>query len=334
MMRRGVSWALAGACVFLAACHTILFQADIPGSIPVYARSASADAAPLRAGSAEADITPDGSVYMAGYGLNRRSEGVHLPLRARALVLEKGGLELAFVGLDLLGMHRDDIDWIKQSLDGFPFGNVLICCSHTHSGPDLMGLWGFYFLSSGRDEEVLRTVRRGVRAAVLEARRKLAPCSLRVGQARLPDEGVAKNNRRPGWFDRDLTVLVFDKVDGSGRGGTLIHFACHPEMMRRNNHVLSSDMTGDLCDQVTQRTGTPAVFLNGALGAMVTPCSPEGYRPEGQAAMRARLVDLVAQPMLVDKLRAGAVRHAAAFSWESVAAAHLQLLGSAVRSTR
>lgn len=47
-----------------------------------------------------------------------------------------------------------------------------------------------------------------------------------------------------------------------------------------------------------------------------------------------RLVDLVAQPMLVDKLRAGAVRHAAAFSWESVAAAHLQLLGSAVRPSR
>ena len=54
-----------------------------------------------------------------------------------------------------------------------------------------------------------------------------------------------------------------------------------------------------------------------------------GVLVPGVADIGPRLVDLVGQPSLVDKLRAGAVRHAAGFSWDSVAAAHLRLLHDA-----
>ncbi len=44
------------------------------------------------------------------------------------------------------------------------------------------------------------------------------------------------------------------------------------------------------------------------------------------ADLGPRLADLLGQPGLVDKLRMGAVRHAASFSWDSVAAEHLALV--------
>src|SRR5262249_1569412 len=48
-----------------------------------------ASSAPLRAGFAEADIAPavggDHTVYMAGFGQNRKATGVHDPLKARAV---------------------------------------------------------------------------------------------------------------------------------------------------------------------------------------------------------------------------------------------------------
>ena len=74
--------------------------------------------------------------------------------------------------------------------------------------------------------------------------------------------------------------------------------------MRRDNRLLSSDIAGALCDAVTADTGATAVFLNGALGAMVTPSRP--YGTKGMAPHRDRLLGLVreaetaARPLLAE----------------------------------
>jgi len=57
----------------------------------------------LQAGLSRIDITPSQPVRMAGYESRKEpSQGVHDPLGARALVLEKDGHHIVLVSIDSL----------------------------------------------------------------------------------------------------------------------------------------------------------------------------------------------------------------------------------------
>ena len=307
MTRRARAWAAFGAwlgSLLLAGCAGI-FQRSLPERPAEYAMAAPGG--PLRVGAAERDITPAGQVYMAGFALGRTSTGVLSPLKARALVLVMGDQRVAIVGIDNLGVMREDADWIKSGLAGFTNGNVFLCASHTHAGPDLIGLWGWYLATSGRDPEYVALLRRQVAAAVQEALEGAAPAALVQGQALLPPRGLVKNSNRSLVFDRRLSVLQAVALDDGRPLGTLLHMACHPEVLRRGNTLLSADYVGAFCDAWRDAGHGQAVFVNGALGAMVTP-NVEHRDPRGVPEMGAQLCALAesalnaAVPLPVDAI--------------------------------
>ncbi len=92
----------------LAGCAGLFQRSrpDVPQSYEVHAQGQ------LRVGSAEADITPAGVQYMGGYNIGRTSTGVHSQLMVRALVLLMGEQRFAIVGIDNLGLQREDADWV------------------------------------------------------------------------------------------------------------------------------------------------------------------------------------------------------------------------------
>lgn len=289
----------------LAACAGVFQHPREP--VPArYART-SAVVGELRVGSAERDVTPAVGGYLAGFNLARTSTRVVSPLKVRALVIENEQRRVAIVGIDNLGVMREDVDWIKQGCTGFANGDVFVCASHTHAGPDLIGLWGFYFLSSGRDRAYLAAVRRAAADAVAAALAQAAPARFRLGQALLPPHGLVKNANRVGVFDRRVTVLQATAIDDDRPLGTLLHLACHPEVLPRRNTAISADFVGALCDAWRERGHGQAVFVNGALGAMI---SPEGQSRDeaGVLAFGARACDLAEQalrdaaPLPVDTL--------------------------------
>ena len=246
---------------------------------------------PLSVGFAAADITPIDHQYMGGFGLARTSTGVYSPLKVRAMVLQVGTRKVAILGLDNLGLQREDAEWIKLGLSGFANGDVFLCSSHTHAAPDLIGLWGFYFLTSGRDIAYLTRVREQCAAAVEAATRALRPATLWLGEARLPRRGIVKNSNRRGVFNRRVTILEARAKDDGAPFGAILHLACHPEMLRRRNTLLSSDFVGALCDRWRAAGHGQAVFVNGELGAMVTPDhNPRGV--EGMPLVGNKLLEL------------------------------------------
>src|SRR5262245_864704 len=95
---------------------------------------------PLRAGFAEADITPavggDHTVYMAGFGQNRKATGVHDPLKARAVVLEHDNRRVALVSLDVIGFFHPNVLRVREQLPGFTY--LLVTSTHNHEGPDTL----------------------------------------------------------------------------------------------------------------------------------------------------------------------------------------------------
>lgn len=248
-----------------------------------YAQAVEVGDGVVAVGSAERDITPAVGGYLGGFDLARTSTAVGTPLKVRAMVLVTKARRFAIVGIDNLGLMREDVDWLKAGLAGFANGDVFVCASHTHAGPDLIGLWGWYFLSSGRDRAYLATVAEATSAAVAAACAAAAPARFVLGQSLLPPAGLVKNANRRGVFDRRVTVLHAQAIADDRPLGTLLHFACHPEVLPRANTAISADFVGELCDRWRARGHGQAVFVNGALGAMISP----DVRPRDLAGVAA-----------------------------------------------
>lgn len=94
----------------------------------------------IRAGSARVEITPPVGTSLAGYFADRVSDRVIDPLYAKALVFESGGERIALVSCDVICMPAAIADPARELIErrtGIPAGNVLICATHTHTGPEM-----------------------------------------------------------------------------------------------------------------------------------------------------------------------------------------------------
>ena len=96
--------------------------------------------APFRAGAAEVLITPPLGISMSGYYNDRKADDVHDELYAHALVLESGEAKAALVVCDIIGLDRSLASESRQMIEertGIPAAAVMICCTHTHTGPHI-----------------------------------------------------------------------------------------------------------------------------------------------------------------------------------------------------
>jgi hypothetical protein len=92
----------------------------------------------LRVGAAEVEITPPIGYRMAGYFNERLSTGIHDPLYAKAIVLQQGKEQLALVSCDLVGVQMADTAAARTQASqrtGIPSANIVICATHSHTGP-------------------------------------------------------------------------------------------------------------------------------------------------------------------------------------------------------
>lgn len=227
----------------------------------------------LEAGAAAVEWTPEPGCYLAGFGANRRATTVHDPLWARAVAVRSGRTRLVLISLDCLGLLRDRADAIAGEL-GLKPGQVMICATHTHSGPDTIGFWGPDRTQSGVDEAICSRLSAAAVAAGQRALAALRPTLLTVSRTPAPIR-TAVNVRQPDVIDPTIGVLHFADAD-TGRGlATMVNWACHPETLGPRNTALSADFPHVLRQRLEQSLGGTAVYVNGALGAMVTVAAAE-----------------------------------------------------------
>ncbi|MHB1425492.1 MAG: neutral/alkaline non-lysosomal ceramidase N-terminal domain-containing protein, partial [Gemmataceae bacterium] len=222
----------------------------------------------LQAGFAEADITPslkDKTVYLAGFGHNRRASGVHDPLMARAVVLRHGKEKIALVALDLIGFFHPRVESVRQRLPGFRY--VLISSTHNHEGPDTLGLWGASPFQSGVDAEYLAQVETRIIEAVKAADAGCQAVRVRIGSARAPE--LLHDAREPFLKHDELIALEFrDKDDKPA--GLVVQWNCHPETLGGNNTRISADFVGATVKSLRDRHRCPVVYLTGTVGGLMT----------------------------------------------------------------
>ena len=93
-----------------------------------------------RIGSAALDITPETSLWMAGFALRTQpARGSALPLKAKALAIQAGdGPPAVLVTVDLLGVTARLTAGVAAEVrrrHGIPRSHLLVNASHTHCGP-------------------------------------------------------------------------------------------------------------------------------------------------------------------------------------------------------
>jgi hypothetical protein len=258
--------------------------------------SFSAMAQSFRAGAAVRNITPDPLLPVSGgIGTPKKAIEKKGELSVRALVLEKGAVRIAIVGIDNLGWPAALGNKSRALIKSVAPANVLIGASHTHSGPDAYGFPN----EKGENFADLKYLDRCVRLiaeAVEEAARKLEPATLKtaVGEAK---GQIAYNYYAPQLYDPRCGII--QAISTAGKPiATLVNYAIHPEIIGSGRGILSPDLCGPLYDRIEAKIGGIALFINGAQGGMVT---ADNRRDTGEAndwAECTRIGELLADEAL------------------------------------
>ncbi|EMI16609.1 putative secreted protein, partial [Rhodopirellula maiorica SM1] len=148
-----------------------------------------------KAGAAKVAITPEEPMWMAGYASRTQpADGKLTELWAKALVIEDhDGKRGVVLTLDLVGIDRTlslaICDALKEQY-GLQREQVVICTSHTHSGPVVgRNLAPLHYLRLAESQQRavdswVATFQKQVVALVGEAIRKLVPSELTWGSGK------------------------------------------------------------------------------------------------------------------------------------------------------
>jgi len=229
-----------------------------------------------KAGIAKAEITPREPIWMAGYAARKHpSEGVRQPLWVKALALQdSAGRTSVVVTADLVSITRQMSEYIAGRA-GVPRERLMVCASHTHSGP-VAGTLGNpgYVLDEVHAAPVRRYLPWMLDTAVETVRRAVretAPATLAFGQGLA---GFAVNRRRaanrawPGPVDHDVPVLAVRSPEGKLRA-VVAGYACHATVL--DDYQINGDWPGWFKESFErEHPGVEALFVQGC-GADANP---------------------------------------------------------------
>ena len=239
-------------------------------SIVTLLLSAAAYAGPLRVGVAKATITPDEpGQFLAGYGANRPAEGVHDDVWCRAMAVSDGENMVVIVAADLLGLFFADTREIARGVSRVPADSILVTCTHVHSAPDVIGLWGPNQATSGVDPVYLEMVKRRAARVINAAAANMQPARLRFARCEAPEK-TGYNTRERDLIDPEMSIVQAVTPDGQPIA-TLVNYACHPEVLTTPSRLVTSDYVHYLREEMEAAGTGDVLFCNGALGGMVTP---------------------------------------------------------------
>lgn len=202
----------------------------------------------LKAGMARVDITPPQGLELAGYPhYPRYNTGAHDPLYAACMYLSDSGREIAMVTLDLLFFskkHAIRARQLTEAVCGIPAENVMISCSHTHSGPWASGRLDIESLEAGKEQplEYVDSVVKAIAGIIQQAKAGAFPASFGASTALCGAEsGVGGNRRIPGGpHDPLVSVMAVRDMDQKIRG-IFVNYTLHPTFIHEWSNVCTAD---------------------------------------------------------------------------------------------
>ncbi len=246
--------------------------------------AATSYGANMEIGFARVNINPPLGIPMRGHPFDFFAKGFESDLYANAMSISDGKTEIMMVSCDVAGISNEMSARICRKIEqtiGVPASNIMVCTTHTHSGPATTP-------SKGNDliNGYCKKLEAGIIEALKQAHNNTQKGRLTVGYGELPGIGF---NRRFIMSDRTIQthpltldphiiapegpdakdLFVFCAYDEDGQPmGTAINFTCHATVMERRNENISHDYPGKLCNYVNDKLGPGVIslFLQGTAG--------------------------------------------------------------------
>lgn len=231
----------------------------------------------FQAGAAQLDITPPLGIGLRGYFTERTATTVHDPLLVRAFALESDSGGIALAVCDLIGLRREYIDQAKARIaesTGLQPAQVMVSCTHTHTGPHT------------GDDEYTRFVIGRIADVVRIAWDRREPAQVGWGRA---EEGRVVFNRRyrmkdgtvqtnpgvgnpdvlepAGPVDPEVGVMALCRPHGA-MIGLLANYALHYVGIPEDQYAISADYYGFFSALIQRMCAERfvAALANGASG--------------------------------------------------------------------
>ncbi len=300
------AWARHWAKVALNGCLILLCWAEV-------------SAEGWKAGFSRTLITPQKPIWMSGYASrDHAAEATRTELWAKAMALEDArGHRALLITLDLVGVSRDVTLPIRRALakdHGLGMADILINCSHTHTGPVVGGnLRTMYVLDASHSQAILDYTEWLIDEVItlgIQAVEALRPASLQYGHAHAT---FATNRRQnpeslvPAWrasgrlkgpVDHEVPVLSIRDLERA-LIAVVFGYACHATVL--NDYQWSGDYPGYAQSALERRfEGVQAMFWAGA-GADINPLPrrsvelAEGYGEELGMAVASTLKGVMSE---------------------------------------
>ncbi|MHB9070833.1 MAG: neutral/alkaline non-lysosomal ceramidase N-terminal domain-containing protein [Sedimentisphaerales bacterium] len=237
----------------------------------------------MNIGFSKINITPSLGTKMAGQLLNYKARGIESSLFAVAMYLDNGGTKIIFVSCDVLIISNETANEVCAEIEKattVPAENVIVCTTHTHSGPITQDIFGM-----DADTAYITKMKAGIIEAARLAYDNCRPGKLLTAKGTL--EGYAFNRRfimsdgtiethplkgdphiicAEGPDSKDLNVF-YALNSASKPMGAMVVFGCHSTVMERENQLISSDYAGKVSGFISEKLGgVPVLFLQGASG--------------------------------------------------------------------
>ncbi len=227
----------------------------------------------ISAGWSTIDITPDVGTDMGGYWARPgASVGIHDELRGSVLLFEDATQRVGIISLDLVGLDASHADELRQCVAaqiGMSPDNLLLCSTHTHSGPLSLSFRGMGETPS----DYLDSLAPRLMQAARTASERLEPCELSTASA-TADLAINRRAQRPGALHdgMDPEQLVPSQahalhIETSRGRALLVHYPCHPVVLGGANQLISAEWPGVMVRHIEATANIDlALFVNGACG--------------------------------------------------------------------
>lgn len=235
----------------------------------------------FKTGYAERDVTPSVGSQMSCFpiqGEPRIIEGIHDPLKIRALSLFGASESAVICSCDLTLINNDDVMEIRRRaapLCGIAEDHIMINCVHSHSSGENTLLFG-----GSRDDAWPTTVREAIIEAIVDSARSASSATVEGARIDAPfnhNRRVLLNGKWEMVFDRDesvttgptdptLSALRFRP--NAGPPVVWVNWTAHALTVGRTSRLISADYPGALSSMLSERLGdgTHVMVTNGCAG--------------------------------------------------------------------
>lgn len=228
----------------------------------------------LLAGAAREVITPPVGGRLYGYFPDLHSTSVHDDLTFTVLCLRSGPLTVLIASATVCLINTELCNELRARMAdaaGTDPGSVIVCATHTHSGPCTDNEDGFGEVDREYCDSILipAAVRAAGRAAASLSPALVGVSSVKsdvgVNRRQMLRSGVVQLGQNP-WGCRDPEMTLVRLLTPEGEGIiNIIHYGAHCTACGPNKEI-SRDWAGVMTDALERDSGTLTMFLNGAEG--------------------------------------------------------------------